>query len=57
MFSIPKGDGSIGGDNGCEISSRGKSKSYSMSSMMGKRFTLGESKRVNKSVKCMATAY
>ena len=46
-----------GGNNGCEISSRGKSKSYSMSSIMGKYFILGESKEVNKSVKSMATAY
>lgn len=33
------------------------SKSYSMSSIMGKYFILGESKEVNKSVKSMATAY
>lgn len=46
-----------GGKNGCEISSRGKSKSYTMSAMMGKRFVLGESKFVNRAVKCMATAY
>lgn len=46
-----------GGNNGCEISSRGKSKSYCMSSMMGKRFVLGESKDVNRAVKCMVTAY
>jgi len=46
-----------GGQNGCEISSRGKSKSYTMASMMSKRFVLGESKEVNKGVKCMATAY
>lgn len=54
-----------GGKNGCEISSRGKSKSYVMSSMIGKRFVLGEtpiesenSERKEKQVtKCMATAY
>jgi hypothetical protein len=46
-----------GGNNGCEISSRGKSKSYCMSSMMGKRFVLGESETTNRAVKCMATAY
>lgn len=46
-----------GGNNGCEISSRGKSKSYTMSSILGKRFILGESTEVNKAVKCMATAY
>lgn len=46
-----------GGNNGCEISSRGKSKSYTMSAVMGKYFVLGESKEVNKAVKGMATAY
>ena len=46
-----------GGKNGCEISSRGKSKSLTMASLMAKRFTLGESKEVTKNVKCMATAY
>ena len=46
-----------GGNNGCEISSRGKSKSYTMSSIMGKYFVLGESKEINKAVKSMATAY
>ena len=46
-----------GGNNGCEISSRGKAKSYLMSAMIGKRFVLGESFQVNKLVKCMATAY
>ena len=46
-----------GGNNGCEISSRGKSKSYVMSAMIGKRFVLGESFQVNRLVKCMATAY
>lgn len=46
-----------GGNNGCEISSRGKAKSYLMSAMIGKRFVLGESFQVNRQVKCMATAY
>ena len=46
-----------GGNNGCEISSRGKAKSYLMSAMIGKRFVLGESFQVNRLVKCMATAY
>ena len=49
-------DGS-GGKNGCEISSRGKSKSLTMASLMAKRFTLGENKDVTRNVKCMATAY
>ena len=46
-----------GGCNGCEISSRGKSKSYSMASILARMFILGESKDVNKGVKCLATAY
>ena len=46
-----------GGKNGCEISSRGKSKSLTMASLMAKRFTLGENKDVTRNVKCMATAY
>ena len=46
-----------GGNNGCEISSRIKSKSYTMSAMMGKRFVLGENTKSNKKVKCMVTAY
>lgn len=51
---------SKGGNNGCEISSRGKSKSYVMSAIMGRRFVLGEpkdEKEALKAVKCMATAY
>ena len=46
-----------GGNNGCEISSRGKSKSLTMAAIMAKYFVLGESVNVNKAVKCMATAY
>lgn len=46
-----------GGNNGCEISSRGKSKSLSMAAIMAKYFTIGESRRVRKAVKCLATAY
>jgi len=46
-----------GGNNGCEISSRGKSKSLTMAAIMAKYFVLGESKDVCKNVKCMATAY
>ena len=33
------------------------SKSYSMASMMSKRFVIGESEEVNEKVKCMVTAY
>lgn len=47
----------LGGNNGCEISSRGKSKSLTMAAIMAKYFVLGESTTVNQSVKCMATAY
>lgn len=46
-----------GGRNGCEISSRSKSKSLCMAAIMAKYFILGESEEVNKEVKCMATAY
>lgn len=46
-----------GGNNGCEISSRSKSKSLTMAAIMAKYFVLGESNTVNRSVKCMATAY
>lgn len=46
-----------GGQNGCEISRRGSSKSYTGAAMMTKRFVLGESFEVEKGVKCMATAY
>ena len=56
IYSIPKND-SVGGDNGCEISSRGKSKSLTMSAIMAKYFVLGESAEVRSEVKCLATAY
>ena len=46
-----------GGRHGCEVSSRGKSKSYSMASMMEKRFLLGESEETQREVKCLAVAY
>lgn len=49
--------GEDGGKHGCEISSRGKSKSLTMAAIMAKYFVLGESLDVNKMVKCMATAY
>lgn len=49
--------GEEGGKHGCEISSRGKSKSLSMAAIMAKYFVLGESLEVNRAVKCMATAY
>ena len=46
-----------GGKNGCEISSRSKSKSLCMAAIMAKYFILGENEEVNSQVKCMATAY
>lgn len=46
-----------GGLNGCEISSRGKSKSLTMAAKLSKFFTLGESKEVNQKVKAVAAAY
>lgn len=54
-----------GGLHGCEISSRGKSKSYGMASMIAKRFVIGEDKKSNtgiakktsEQVRCLATAY
>lgn len=49
--------GEEGGRHGCEISSRGKSKSLTMAAIMAKYFVLGESLDVNRMVKCMATAY
>lgn len=49
--------GEEGGKHGCEISSRGKSKSLTMAAIMAKYFVLGESLDVNRMVKCMATAY
>ena len=56
LYSIKKGD-SVGGDNGCEISSRGKSKSLTMAAILARYFVLGESKMTKKNVKCLATAY
>lgn len=45
-----------GGKGGCEISSRGKSKSFSMAAMVDKYFTLGESEDVNRLVKSLVVA-
>lgn len=56
LYSRDKG-GSIGGDNGCEISSRSKSKSLTMAAILAKYYILGEAKDVNEEVKCLATAY
>ena len=46
-----------GGRNGCEISSRGKSKSYSMASVLSRNFHLGVSNEINRQVKSLALAY
>lgn len=45
------------GHHGAEVASRAKGKSFSLASMLAKRFILGESKEVNKEVKCLVTAY
>lgn len=45
------------GHHGGEISARSKGKSFTLASMIAKRFILGESKEVNKEVKCLVTAY
>lgn len=45
-----------GGKGGCEISSRGKSKSFSMAAMVNKYFTLGESEEVKQLVKSLVVA-
>ena len=45
------------GHHCAELASRSKGKSYSLASMIAKRFILGESREVNKEVKCLVTAY
>lgn len=45
------------GHHGAELAARGRGKSYSLASMLAKRFILGESKEVNREVKCLVTAY
>lgn len=45
------------GHHGAELAARGRGKSYSLASMLAKRFILGESEEVNKEVKCLVTAY
>lgn len=46
-----------GGRNGCEISSRGKGKSYTMASILSKNFHLGVDDEISKQVKSLALAY
>ena len=45
------------GHHGAELASRSKGKSFTLASMIGKRFILGETKETNREVKCLATAY
>lgn len=44
------------GHHGAELASRGKGKSFSVASLLAKRFNLGESEEVNKKVTCYVTA-
>ena len=45
------------GHHAAELSRRGSGKSYTVASMLSKRFILGESATANKNVKCFVTAY
>jgi len=45
------------GHHGAELASRSKGKSFTLASMTAKRFVLGESREVNREVKCLITAY
>lgn len=45
------------GHHGAELASRSKGKSYSLAALIAKRFLLGESREVNREVKCLVTAY
>lgn len=45
------------GHHCAELASRSKGKSFSLASMITKRFILGESREVNREVKCLVTAY
>lgn len=45
------------GHHCAELASRSKGKSFSLASMIAKRFILGESREVNREVKCLVTAY
>lgn len=46
-----------GGNNGAELSSRSKSKSYSLASIMGRNFVLGENSLACKQITSIVTAY
>lgn len=47
----------LGGNHGAELASRGKSKSYSMASVLTHNFVLGENKTACESITSLATAY
>lgn len=47
----------MGGNHGAELASRGKSKSYSMASVLTHNFVLGESATACQSITSLATAY
>ena len=45
------------GHHGAELASRSKGKSFTLASMLAKRFILGENEETTREVKCLATAY
>lgn len=47
----------MGGNHGAELASRGKSKSYSMASILTHNFVLGENETACESITSLATAY
>lgn len=47
----------LGGNHGAELASRGKSKSYSMASILSHNFILGENKEAWKETRSIVTAY
>ena len=47
----------MGGNHGAELASRGKSKSYSMASILAHNFILGENETACESITSLATAY
>lgn len=47
----------MGGNHGAELASRGKSKSYSMASVLTHNFVLGENRTACQSITSLATAY
>ena len=47
----------LGGNHGAELASRGKSKSYSMASILAHNFILGENRASYKETRSLVTAY